>query len=62
MTLPTPYRRARLVWRVIAVDERGSSPGNCGHSHATKLEAVRCPWAPEPWPDRCDLLVREVRA
>jgi hypothetical protein len=55
-------RRALRVWRVIAVVEDGSSPGDCGHSHANDLEAVRCPWTPDPWPEVCDLLVRQVRA
>ena len=54
-------RRTLLTWVVIAVDEHGHSPGNCGHRHATDLDAVRCPWTPDPWPEVCDLLVREIR-
>lgn len=50
----------RTIWRVIAFD--GScSVGDCGHAHTTDLEAVRCPWTPTPWPEQCDLLVRQVR-
>ncbi len=54
-------RRIVYVWRVIAVCHDGRGLGDCGHDHVTDLEAVRCPWAPTPWPDRCDLLVRKVR-
>lgn len=56
-------KRVVYVWQVIAVLEDGSSPGNCGHDHATKEEAVRCDWAPPGWElmDICDLLVRQVR-
>jgi len=49
------------VWQVIAVAADGKSPGSCGHRHATKDAAVDCPWVPRPWPDHCDLLVRQVR-
>lgn len=56
-------RRMVLVWRVIAVDEHGRSPGNCGHNHRTSGAAVSCRWTPPGWEDMlvCDLLVREVR-
>ncbi len=52
-----------LHWEVIAVLANGSSPGRCGHNHATKIDAVRCPWAPPEYEteDICDLLVREFR-
>ena len=50
-----------LVWRVIAVLPDGKGIGDCGHDHADDLEAVRCPWTPDPWPFVCDLLVRQVR-
>lgn len=33
----------------------------CGHRHSTQGEATMCPWEPSPWPERCDLYVREVR-
>jgi hypothetical protein len=53
--------RRQLTWRVVAVDEQGRGHGTCEHHHETDLDAVRCPWTPTPWPDRCDLLVRQVR-
>ena len=57
-------KRMKLVWRVIAVDGAGQGHGNCGHDHATSLEAVNCDWAPPGWDDMpvCDLLVRQLRA
>lgn len=59
----TRANKVRLVWIVIAVLGDGSSPGNCGHDHATQDDATRCDWAPEGWDDMpiCDLLVRQVR-
>lgn len=54
--------RISMVWRVIEVDAVGHGHGDCGHEHADDLDAVRCSWTPEPWPERCDLLVRQVRA
>lgn len=54
-------RRARYVWRVIAVLADGRGLGDCGHDHICDLEAFACPWTPDPWPEVCDLLVREVR-
>lgn len=56
-------RRVVYVWRVIAVLGDGRGIGDCGHNHATKGAAVRCPWAPAGWDDMlvCDLLVRQVR-
>lgn len=54
-------KRLVLVWRVIAVAEDGRGLGSCGHDHAQEMDAVRCPWEPTPWPERCDLLVRRLR-
>lgn len=54
-------RRQVLTWRVIAVLADGRGNGNCGHSHADQIDAERCEWTPEPWPEVCDLLVRQVR-
>ena len=54
-------RRLVLTWCLIAVDAKGKGHGTCGHRHADALEAVRCPWTPLPWPEVCDLLVRQVR-
>lgn len=60
--------RAAVHWEVIAVVGNGDAlldangfAQRCGHRHATDLEAVRCPWVPTPWPDICDLLVRQFR-
>lgn len=52
---------APLVWQVIAVDGSGRGHGTCGHRHATPDDATMCPWTPTPWPNVCDLLVREMR-
>ncbi len=54
------YPEAR-TWQVIAVTADGHGHGTCGHRHETDLDAVRCPWTPDPWPYVCDLLVRQVR-
>lgn len=59
--LPRVPFESKLAWRVIAVCADGSGLGNCGHNHRSKEAAVACPWTPDPWPDRCDLLVRQVR-
>lgn len=53
---------ARLCWAVIAVVASGDGLGTCGHGHETAEEATMCPWTPDPWPEVCDLLVRQVRA
>lgn len=53
---------APLHWTVIAVLATGHGIGMCGHQHASAAEATACPWTPQPWPDVCDLLVRQVRA
>ena len=58
---PLVRRPIRRVWRVIAVLASGHSPGHCAHDHATQDEAERCPWTPDPWPEVCDLFVRQVR-
>ncbi len=52
---------APLHWEVIAVLASGQGIGSCRHQHATADEATLCPWAPQPWPEVCDLLVRQVR-
>ena len=69
LTLTAPARSvgarvARYVWRVIAVDAHGEGHGTCGHAHADAGFATLCPWEPAGWDEmeRCDLLVREVRA
>lgn len=54
-------RGVGLTWRVIAVIADGRGIGDCGHRHADDLDAVRCSWTPEPWPEVCDLIVRQVR-
>lgn len=66
---------AQLHWEVLAFAERDpiNEPGvlvgargpdgsslRCGHDH-TEDEAYACPWTPDPWPDQCDLFVRQVR-
>lgn len=48
-------------WIVIAVVESGRGIGDCGHQHADDEAAFACPWTPDPWPEVCDLLVRQVR-
>lgn len=48
-------------WAVIGVLESGHSVGRYGHQHATVGEATLCPWTPDPWPEVCDLLVRQFR-
>jgi hypothetical protein len=53
--------RAPLHWEVCAVLASGAGNGRCRHEHATAAEATMCPWTPEPWPEVCDLLVRQVR-
>lgn len=53
-------RRHRRFWHVIAVDNRGRAFALCGHAHRSKNAATSCRWEPDPWPDRSDLLVREV--
>lgn len=53
---------APLCWVVIAVLASGQGISDCGHQHATDEEAFACPWTPDPWPEVCDLLVRQVRA
>jgi hypothetical protein len=50
-----------LCWQVISVLATGSGLGTCGHDHETADEATLCPWTPDPWPEVCDLLVRQVR-
>lgn len=52
---------SKTCWSVIAVLESGQGIGTCGHEHETAAEATVCPWTPEPWPEVCDLLVRQVR-
>jgi hypothetical protein len=54
-------KRQVTTWRVVAVLADGHGNGNCGHSHAEQIDAERCPWTPTPWPEVCDLLVRQVR-
>lgn len=53
-------RPIRRRWHVIAVDNRGRAFALCGHAHRSKDAATNCRWEPDPWPDRSDLLVREV--
>lgn len=48
-------------WAVIAVDEHGTGHGDCGHLHPSAVHATMCEWTPDPWPERCDLLVRQMR-
>lgn len=64
-----PGRRYPIArhWEVIAIlpsghalVERGFA-ARCRHLHATQDEATICPWTPDPWPEVCDLLVRQVR-
>lgn len=59
---PAAFPRAPLTWVVIAVLGTGQGIGDCGHQHETADEATLCPWTPDPWPEQCDLLVRQVRA
>jgi hypothetical protein len=69
MTRAAPFQRRALHWEVIAVlaDDSCLVGANglfqrCHHEHATQAEAEACPWTPEPWPEVCDLLVRQVRS
>lgn len=64
-------RPAQLHWEVKAIvpNARGAGVGyvvggfsqSCGHRHATRDEAIMCPWTPDPWPRQCDLIVAQVR-
>ena len=64
--------RAGTHWEVKALvpNERGLASGmrdrqgfvaQCGHEHATRDEAIMCPWEPTPWPEVCDLVVVQIR-
>jgi hypothetical protein len=62
------YRIAPKHWEVIAVLPDGNGlvgksgfRQTCGHRHASADEATMCPWTPDPWPEQCDLLVRQFR-
>jgi hypothetical protein len=63
---------ATLHWEVLAVVELEparvtglagplGATERCGHNHASDDEAYACPWTPAPWPEVCDLFVRQVR-
>lgn len=58
---------APLHWEVLAILGSGHAltirgfVARCHHRHATRDEAIACPWEPVPWPEVCDLLVRQVR-
>lgn len=64
---------APLHWEVLAMVPRSvdgatvglanpdGSTARCGHRHGTADEASACPWTPDPWPEVCDLFVRQVR-
>lgn len=39
-------KTVKRAWRVVCVMGSGRVHGNCGHAHRTKLDAVRCGYAP----------------
>jgi hypothetical protein len=50
-----------VTFTLLAVCNDGTRLGTCGHEHRSRDTAVACRWLPDPWSDRCDILVREVR-